>query len=98
ELAYVAVDASGETRVDTDAFTFKLPPETKARVKQTGIRFLKRLNIPAGRYHFRVGAHDTATGSIGTVSYDLDVPDFRKLPLAISGLIITSRRPSSTLT
>ena len=62
ELAYVAVDASGETRVDTDAFTFKLPAETKARVKQTGIRFLKRLNIPAGRYHFRVGVHDTATG------------------------------------
>ena len=62
ELAYVAVDASGETRVDTDSFTFKLPAEMKARVKQTSIRFLKRLNLPAGRYHLRVGAHDTATG------------------------------------
>ena len=60
--------------------------------------FLKRLNIPAGRYHFRVGVHDTATGSIGTVSYDLDVPDFRKLPLAISGLLVTSREASSTVT
>jgi len=98
ELAYVAVDASGETRVVTDAFTFKLPPETKARVKQTGMRVLKRLNIPAGRYHFRVGVHDTATGSIGTVSYDLDVPDFRKQPLAISGLLVTSREASSTVT
>ena len=58
---------------------------------KTGIRFLKRLNLPPGRYHFRVGAHDTATGSIGTVSYDLDVPDFRKLPFSMSGLLVTSR-------
>jgi VWFA-related protein len=98
ELAYVAVDMSGETRVDTDSFTFKLPAETKARIKQTGIRFLKRLNIPPGRYHFRVGAHDTATGAVGTVSYDLDLPAFSKLPFSMSGLLVSSRAAASTVT
>ncbi len=98
ELAYVAVDAAGETRADNDSFTFKLPAEAKARVKQTGIRFLKRLNLPPGRYHFRVGAHDTATGSVGTLSYELDVPDFRTLPFSMSGLLITSREATATVT
>ncbi len=98
ELVYAAVDASGETRADTDSFTFKLPPDAKARIKQTGIRFLKRLNLPAGRYHLRVGAHDTATGAVGTVSYDLDVPNFSGLPLAMSGLLLTSRDAASTVT
>ena len=98
ELVYAAVDTSGETRADTDSFTFKLPPDAKARIKQTGIRFLKRLNLPAGRYHLRVGAHDTATGAVGTVSYDLDVPNFNDLPLAMSGLLLTSRDAASTVT
>ena len=57
ELAYAAVDVSGSVRADTDSFTFKLPPESKARIKGTGIRFLKRLNLPPGRYHLRVGAY-----------------------------------------
>ncbi len=98
ELAYVAVDASGDTRVDTDSFTFKLPAEMKTRVKQTSIRFLKRLNLPAGRYHLRVGAHDTATGAVGTVSDDFEVPDFNKLPLAMSGLLVTSTEATSIVT
>ena len=78
---YVAVDASGETRADTDSFTFKLPAQTKARSQADGHPLPETAEPSAGRYHLRVGAHDTATGAVGTVSYDLDVPDFNKLPL-----------------
>jgi hypothetical protein len=94
----VAMDASGETRADTDSFTFKLAADVKTRVKQTGIRFLKRLNLPAGRYQLRVGAHDIATGAVGTVNYDLEVPDFKELPLSMSGLLVTSREATQTVT
>ena len=62
DLAYVALDASGETRTDKESFTLKLPPDAKARIKQTGIRFLKRLNLPPGRYQLRVGATTPRTG------------------------------------
>lgn len=98
ELAFVAVDASGETRADTDSFTFKLPEDAKARVKATGIRFLKRLNLPPGRYHFRVGVHDTGNGAVGTVNYDLELPAFSKLPFSMSGLLVTSRAATATVT
>jgi len=98
ELAFVAVDASGETRADTDSFSFKLPEDAKARIKKTGIRFLKRLNLPPGRYHFRVGVHDTANGTVGTVNYDVELPAFSKLPFSMSGLLVTSRAATATIT
>ena len=99
DLAYVSLDSSGETRTDKESFTLKqLPPETKARIKQTGIRFLKRLNLPPGRHQVRVGVYDTANGATGTVMYDLDVPAFSKLPFSMSGLLVTSREALSTVT
>jgi hypothetical protein len=98
QLAYVAIDASGEVRADNDAFTFKLPPDAKARVKQAGIRFLKRLNLPPGRYQLRVGVYDTGGDTVGTANYDLEVPDFNKLPFGMSGLFVTSKAATSTVT
>ena len=98
ELSYVAVDASGQTRGDTDFFTLTLPPDTKALVEQTGIRVLRRFDLPAGRYQLRVAAHDTAGGQVGSVNYDLEVPDYSKLPLSMSGLLLTSRAGTHTPT
>jgi hypothetical protein len=59
-------------------------------VAQTGMRLLKRLSLKAGRYQLRVAAHDDASGAVGSVLYDLDVPDFNKPRLVMSGLVVTS--------
>jgi hypothetical protein len=91
QLSYRAVDALGKLRGgNTDALTLNLKPETRARVEATGIRILNRLDLPPGRYQLRFAAHDTSGGSIGAVSYDLDVPDFSKGPLTMSGVVLTS--------
>ena len=52
ELSYVAVNASGQTRGDTDFFTLTLPPEIKAHVEQTGLRILRRFDLPRGATSF----------------------------------------------
>jgi VWFA-related protein len=91
ELSYVAIDASGQTRGDTDVLTLSLPPETRAHVGQTGLRILRRFDLPAGRYQLRVAAHDMAGGRVGSLNYDLEVPDYGTLPLSMSGLLLTSR-------
>ena len=57
-------------------------PETKARVEQSGLRLLNRVDLPPGRYQLRVAAHDSAGGALGSVLYDLDVPDFAKAPFS----------------
>jgi hypothetical protein len=91
ELTYFAIDASGKIKGgNTDKVTLNLKPETKARVEQTGIRLLNRIDLPAGRYQLRVAARDSAGGTVGSVLYDLEVPDFAKAPMTMSGLVISS--------
>src|SRR4029078_1529079 len=53
-----------------------------------------RIQLPPGKYQLRVGVREAETGRLGTVLYDLDVPDFTKGPLAMSGLAITSAASS----
>jgi hypothetical protein len=92
QMSYLAIDANGKIRGgNTDALTMTaLKPETKARVEATGMRMLNRMDLPPGRYQVRVAAHDAAGGAVGSVQYDLDVPEFAKLPLSMSGVVITS--------
>ena len=91
ELAVFAVDVKGKMKASSrDSLSLNLKPETRTRVEQTGIRLLSRMNIPPGRYQLRVAAHDLAGGALGSVLYDLEVPDFEKALLAMSGLVLTS--------
>jgi hypothetical protein len=95
----MAIDAKSKVwGARTDAITLNLKPETKARVEQTGFRLLNRIDLPAGRYQLRLAARDTAKQLAGSVIYDLEVPDFYKEPMALSGLSLTSLAGASMLT
>jgi len=94
QLTYYAMDAKGKYQGgSTDTVTLNLRPETKQIVEQTGLRALSRLELPPGRYQLRVAANELSSKAVGTVVYDLDVPDFSKGAISMSGLAITS--PSS---
>ena len=67
-----------------------LRPETRDRVTAHGVRANPRINLPPGRYQIRVGAREAVGGQAGSVFYDLDVPDFRKEPLMLGGLLMTT--------
>ena len=91
-LSYIAIDANGKVRGgNTDSLTLtNLKPESKARIEQSGLRMLNRLDLPAGKYQLRIAAHDSAGGNVGSVQYDLEVPDYAKAPFSMSGLVLTS--------
>jgi VWFA-related protein len=92
QLSYYAIDAQGKVKGgSTDALTMNLKPETKARIEQYGVRMLNRLDLPPGRYQLRFAAHDSGGGAVGSVLYDLDVPDFVKSPISMSGIAMTSQ-------
>ena len=96
EVSYMAIDANGKVRAsNSDKLTMNLKPETKARVEQTGIRLLNRIDVPPGRYQLRLAAQDSGGGSVGSVLYDLDVPDFTKPPLVMSGIVLSSMSGSA---
>jgi len=95
EVAYWAVDAKGKMKASQkESITLNLRPETKTRVEQTGLRVLSRMDVPPGSYQLRVAAHDASGGAVGSVLYDLDVPDFTKSRIAMSGLVLTSATAS----
>jgi VWFA-related protein len=75
------------TRTELD---LTLRPETRDRVVAHGVRVNPRIDLPPGRYQVRIGARETVGGQTGSVFYDLEVPDFRKEKLMMSGLLITS--------
>jgi VWFA-related protein len=99
DISYMAVDTKSKVfGARTDTITMNLRPDTKARVEQSGFRVLNRLELPAGRYQLRVAARDTNKTTVGSVIYDLDVPDFYKEKIAMSGLAITSLGGASMMT
>jgi hypothetical protein len=52
---------------------------------------LSRLTLPPGHYEIRAGVDAPALGTRGTVFTFVDVPDFSKAPLSVSGPAITIR-------
>ena len=74
-------------RPDVD---LNLRPESHARVLQHGVRILRHLSLPPGRYQLRVAAQDTGKVKQGSAHLDIDVPDFTKEPLALSNIALAS--------
>lgn len=98
EVSFLAVDAKGKTfGFQNNSLTMNLKPETRARAEQTGFRMLNRIDLPPGRYQLRVASHDTG-GKVGSVVYDLDVPDYSKMPFGMSGVVLTSLSAGSMIT
>ncbi|HEX5110452.1 MAG TPA: VWA domain-containing protein [Vicinamibacterales bacterium] len=72
-------------------------PESFETAKTRGVRVLSQMELAPGRYQLRaaVGNKDGATGS---VLYDLEIPDFQKGRLEMSGLSVASATQSSVAT
>jgi VWFA-related protein len=99
DISYMAVDTKAKIFGSrTDTITMNLRPDTKTRVEQTGFRVLNRIELPPGRYQLRLAARDMTKATIGSVIYDLEVPDFYKDKIAMSGLAITSLGGAAMMT
>jgi VWFA-related protein len=90
EMTYSALEINGKvfpgSRTSLD---LNLKPDTFDRVKARGLRVLAQMDLPPGRYQLRV-AVGNAAGKAGSVLYDLDVPDFYRAPLTMSGVALTA--------
>ena len=99
EVSLIAVDYNGKIRAgDQQKITMSLKPETRPLVQQSGFRVVSRLDLPPGRYQLRVAGRDSNGSRIGSVYYDLVVPDFWEDPLSMSGIVIASARGRMVVT
>jgi hypothetical protein len=94
EMSYSAVNKQGKVAGGKrDSVDLALRPETHARVQEAGVRVQTSLELPPGAYQLRVVARQS-DGRIGSVHYDLLVPDFAKEPLSISGILLSAASAS----
>ena len=99
ELSFFGINEDGLARRATRSeLNLTLRPETYKRVKTSGLRANPRLTLEPGRYQIRIGVRDSVAKQVGTVFYDLHVPDFRKDPLMLSGLLITASSAHNAMT
>jgi hypothetical protein len=106
EVAIVALDDKVKFKAgDRHRIDLRLKPSTHAAVMAHGLRLLFRLTLPPGRFQLRAAANESGSSAVGSVFYDLDVPDFDRGPLSMSGVVLTTvgatalptARPDATL-
>jgi VWFA-related protein len=99
EIALVAMDSQARFKTgDRQTLQLQLKPETYRLVQAHGLRVFFRLNLSPGRYQLRAAAQESGSGTSGSAFYDLTVPEFHRLPLSISGVVIASSGSASTPT
>ena len=100
DLLIAVADVDGHVKAtEHGALDMKLSAASRDAVTAYGLRVLSRLDVAPGRYLLRIAGVDGIGHTRGSVQYDLDVPDFSKAPLTMSGLAIASlaegRRPTT---
>ena len=95
ELVTTVADYGGKTFPgDRATLTLALKPDSVPRLRAGGFRILNEIDLPPGRYQLRTAAREGNTKRAGSVIFDVDVPDFTKEKLSISGIALTSATSS----
>ena len=99
EVTFSSVDAGGTVRSGPrHLLTLELKPDTLAAARQRGLRVVSEMALPPGRYQLRAAAAEEGGNRSGSVLYDLDVADFYRPGLSMSGVSLTSASVSATPT
>ncbi len=91
EVLGVATDDKGKSfTTDRNTLNLNMKPDTAKRVTASGFRVIQSLELAPGRYLLRMAVREANTRKAGSVSFDLEVPDFLKDPLTMSDIALTS--------
>ena len=101
EVTTKAFTADGAPRSSDDQSIPIVVPAPPANAEHSRYEVLSRVELPGpGKYELRLSAHSAASGRRGSVYVDVDVPDFRRDKLSLSGIIVsnaTSEMPTAPL-
>jgi VWFA-related protein len=76
ELLLVAVNReTGQVSRQDQRVDLNLPPETRERITRTWLPVVREFELANGRYEAKFMVRDKASGRIGTVVHDFDVPN-----------------------
>jgi VWFA-related protein len=99
EWSYMVLDAAGVSKSNGKRTAdFALTPKNKEAVAEHGLRFATEIELPPGRYQFRVAGKEGVGGRAGSVFWDVTVPDFTGPALSMSDIVLTSSRAGAAPT
>jgi VWFA-related protein len=99
DIQCMAIDMKGVAQANVrDVAHLQLRPETKDRFNEVGVRVVREIEVPPGRYQLRVGARERLGSRSGSVFVDLEVPDLATARLGLSDLLLTSSAATKTPT
>ncbi len=99
DISFMAVDSASKVfGARNQSLTLNLSAENRARVQASGVRVVNRIDLPPGRYQLHAAARDSQKKLVGSVIYDLEVPDFYRTPMSLSGITLTSTSGSAMMT
>ena len=67
-----------------------LPPEAREELSRTWLPVVREFELPPGRYRAKMVVRDKATGRLGTVIHDFEVPDLK--PFRVSTPVLSDMR------
>ena len=85
--AFTPDGVSKNSQTQTAEVTLR-PADPGDKDAQARFEVLTRIDLPPGRYSLRLAAHNATRDETGSVFTDVDVPDFTKAPLSLSGALV----------
>lgn len=99
ELIILPVNATGRPLDGTrDKAPLRLSQRSYDIASTNGLRMVRRLDLPPRRYQLHVAAKASNGNAVGGLAYDIEVPDFSKPSLAMSGIAVMAASAGRMLT
>ena len=98
EVLVKAFSADGDPKgSDTQTILLNVPA-ARADSEVTQYEVLTRIDLPKpGKYELRLSAHSGASDTRGSVYVDVEVPDFKKDRLSLSGVVLSQALPTAPI-
>jgi VWFA-related protein len=89
----IAVDSTGRVAAQSaEMVTLNVDEQRRLQVVKSGTRLITGVRLKPGSYQIRAIVTDADTSDYGLAVGEVDVPDYRRAPLAASGLFVASRQ------
>jgi VWFA-related protein len=76
--------------------TVKLALDQSQEVKRKNIQYSTGFTLAPGKYHLKFVVRENQTGNMGSFETDIQVPDWKKIPLKVSSVVLASQRTPNT--
>jgi hypothetical protein len=91
EVLGIATDTKGKSfSTERSTVNLNMKPDTAKRVTATGFRVIQTIDLAPGRYNLRMAVREGNSRKAGSITIDLEVPDFAKAPMTMSDIAVTS--------